>query len=86
MTAHRFVYLCRLCGEMFGSTVGDHKICEGVLIQLTIDPGEPAAPPMGIAVTMTDLHQCEDGALGIGDLQGAVVHHDSEPTSKGDTE
>jgi hypothetical protein len=71
MKACTFVYRCRLCGEEFGGLVGGTRVCEAAIIQLTIDPGKLASSPMGMAVGMFDPHHCEDGSMGIGDLQGA---------------
>ena len=61
------VYKCRRCGETFnGVHAPDAFVC---LIHLMIGIKQPWS---GNPVEKDDIHRCNDGNLGIGDIIGAV--------------
>lgn len=64
-------YRCRLCAETFGNGTSTVENVRTILICLMAGT---RAPLIGAnLVCMTEVHECANGNIGVGDLIGAEV-------------
>ncbi len=63
---YRTVFKCRLCGECYESgCTGSEAVALQSAIRACLGlPSQSQAP------TMTEVHSCRDGSLGVADFQG----------------
>lgn len=66
-------YTCRRCGATTKGPGGGRLPVEATLIAITARPNMlHYAPGGGIPIGLLDIHYCEDGGIGVSDLQGAA--------------
>lgn len=72
MTEAVFQYKCRRCGVVADNCVtsADHAQVEIISLQVT---GRSRAAGPGGRMRLLDVHNCEDGGMGLSDLVGFSV-------------
>jgi hypothetical protein len=66
-----YMYKCRLCGELYRGMHFTSDRVDAIMRICTII--RDGSYTFGMTVTQTDMHRCNDGNLGIADLQGVRV-------------
>lgn len=64
-----YMYKCRICGQIQEGSTGYFSIIDACIILNELTTSE-SVYKAGASVSRTDLHNCEDGSLGIADLIG----------------
>lgn len=68
MIEYREIFKCRLCGETYESGCTRN---ENIALQATIAACiHSAKPPVPQCPSITEIHSCKDGSIGVSDFQG----------------
>ena len=71
----KFQYKCRRCGQYYFNPEGSQEITERILMELVVF-GKGGSSQTGGTVHLLECHRCEDGGLGLCDLQGLAIVED----------
>jgi len=65
----RFEFKCRRCGALNYNPCCSETMAQSLLIEIAVT-GKGGNSQTGGTINMHSIHRCEDGGMGISDIQG----------------
>ena len=64
-----YKYRCRLCGNLHNGAIGNFSYIDGQIVLMELRDTSSVYRP-GASISRNAFHLCDDGGLGISDIQG----------------